>query len=253
MLHELPKSSIKEALQHEQPSLQWEKVNGADTPTAVFNLKKYGLDFSSIKFSLADSQFAKLDATPLSNTWPKQFEDGRDGKWFDGSKFLKFYESHPTVYKGMPAAKQGGVPYVGFLFCGTLDNHNETPAVARILTLDEISPEKIYGHGLAVDPELRRLGFASKFVEYSLLLLNHFKIAERLEWNTNALDSQVSGGWSPTPLWDRFGVKYGKMANYGTNSPSVGDGIFYYANIEASAKVISQKPQWSSWISQLQE
>ncbi len=252
MLLELANERMKEALRSERATLSWETINGARVPTARFDLRKYNLGFDTLKFAPGSSDTADLIAEPLKRTWPNQFNTDYPQKWFEGNKFLDFYRKYPTSYRGLSAAKHPDIPFVGFLIGGVLQGDNkQKPAVARVLTLNETLPEKIHALGLATSPELRKLGLASRFVEYSFLLLNHFKVAERVEWDTNTLGTQVSGGWSPTPLWSRYGTEYGRMPNYGTASSETGDGAFYFANLKESSDVLSKTSQWSTWASGL--
>jgi len=249
MIQEFDTALMKEAISMEKPLLRWETIHGSRTPIAEVDLRKYRLGYNSLRFTPGSSDVTDFLAEPLKKTWPNQFNKDYPSKWLEGDKLLDFYKRYPSNYRGMPAAKHPDVPFVGFLLAGVLLGDNKKkPAIAQILTLDETIPEKIHKPAIATNSELRRLGLASKFVEYSFLVLNHFKVADRMEWDTNTLGSQVSGGWSPTPLWSRFGIEYGRMPHYGSSSEETGDGAFYFANLEKSSENIAKTNQWAIWV-----
>lgn len=245
---------LKEAIKEERPSLVWKKINGIDTPCAQIDLSSYGNNFDTLLLSPTSTEEADLLSEPLKATWKRQFDETNSDKWFDGSRFINFYKKYPFTFKGLPSAALEDIPFVGFMFAGSLLKGGlTTPAGSRILTLDRVSPESVHSHGLAVAPNLRRLGIASRLVEYSLLMLNQYKIGSRLVWDTNENDIQVSGGWSPVPLWQNYGTNFGRMKNYGSVDSSVGDGIFFFANIQDLSNRIQQDKTWSGWMKSLNE
>lgn len=252
MLSEKINILLKEVIASEKPKLSYETVNGCKVPIAILDLRQYSVGEEYLILSPVNGVDSHFFAQPLIQTWPNQFNpEYKEKKWLPGDTFLSFYQNFASNLNGLPGAGMQGVPYFGFLVSAFFKTGNEIkPVAARMLTLDMANPEKVSSHALAVDPTLRRLGLAQLLIDYSVLLFHCFKIGERIEWNTNMNGEQVSGGWSPAPLWSTIGTHFGTMPQYGTADSSVGDGAFYFLNIEEFSKK-ALLGRWKNWLDQL--
>ncbi len=206
-----------------------------------------------VDFTIVNPDEAEELLVPLEETWPSQFSEDTPSSelWFNGVLLREHFRRNP--YNDMfllPCAHAPGTPDYAFAFSASYrSGERTTPLGAAVAMWNKLSPEKIAIPAFAIKPSARKQGIGKWLFRYMTTLFQLSATGMRIECDTNENSSQVSGGWSPVPAWEAWGMQqYGRLPHYGTNDPGVGDGITFFGNIdEMEQSWVQRDPQFLIW------
>ncbi len=198
-------------------------------------------------------KYPELKSRALESTWFNLFDPDNEDAWLDLDGLTAQYASQ--LFRRLADMLSTDYPFdirkldTFFFKCNV--QYEKMGFSESELFVVKKNKDELYIPAMATVPYSRELGLGTFLIQYLILLLYFFKIGKVLTLDTNAQDSQVSGGKSPYLFWKKVGFEVTQIGHYDDCS---GEKIVFRAKISALAEdILVKNPMWRKWWENLQQ